>query len=244
MEREIKIGLTYTGTAEKHNNYVNWLRGDEPITIIDLSVEDNNLQKVKEMDGVVLSGGVDIHPKHYNNSKSDYPNAPECFHEPRDEFEKAVFEITQQYNIPVLGVCRGMQLVNCLLGGSLTQDIGEDANSIHRFEEIDKVHTVKLLPGTILRNIIKTDSTLTNSAHHQSIDMTGKGLKINALSDDGIIEGIEWADDARRPFFLGVQWHPERMFKSGLGESPATISIRTRFLDEIKKFKKTSHENN
>ena len=203
----MKIGLTYTGTAEKHNNYVNWLKGSEPVTVIQLSAEDDNLHMVKEMDGIVLSGGVDIHPKHYNNTISDYPNAPEDFHEPRDEFEKAVFEITQQYNIPVLGVCRGMQLVNCLLGGSLTQDIGEDANSIHRFEEIDKVHAVKLLPGTLLHNIIDTDSTLTNSAHHQSIDVPGKGLKINAVSEDGIIEGVEWADGTGKPFFLrGQDW--------------------------------------
>ena len=232
MKREIKIGLTYTGTAEKHNNYVNWLKAGDTITIIKLSTEDNNLNIVKEMDGIVLSGGLDIHPKYYNNNKSDYANAPECFNEQRDEFEKAVFELSQQHNIPVLGVCRGMQLINCLLGGSLTQDIGNDSNIIHRFDEIDKVHGINLLQGTMLQQIIDTNSTQTNSAHHQSIDTPGEGLKINAISDDGIVEGIEWAGDNRKPFFLGVQWHPERMFKSGLGNSPATINIRERFLKE------------
>jgi putative glutamine amidotransferase len=125
-----------------------------------------------------------------------------------------------------------MQLVNCLLGGSLTQDIGDASNSIHRFEETDKVHGVNLLPGTLLQEIINEEITFTNSAHHQSIYKPGDGLKINALSDDNIVEGIEWADPVGKPFFLGVQWHPERMFKSGLGSSPATVNIRTRFLKE------------
>jgi putative glutamine amidotransferase len=241
MTPAIKIGLTYTGTEEKHNNYVNWLRVNEHITIIRLSAEDNNLEAAKEMDGIVLSGGLDIHPRYYNNEVSDYVNAPECFNEQRDEFEKAVFEISQQFHIPVLGVCRGMQLVNCLLGGSLTQDIGDASNTIHRFEEIDKVHGVNLLPGTLLQEIISEEKTATNSAHHQSIYKTGEGLKINAVSDDEIVEGIEWAEPAGKPFFLGVQWHPERMFKSGLGQSPATINIRTRFLSECT-MKKVSQE--
>ncbi|MEO6719499.1 MAG: gamma-glutamyl-gamma-aminobutyrate hydrolase family protein [Ferruginibacter sp.] len=232
MKRQIKIGLTYTGTAEKHNNYVTWLKTDDDISVVKLSAEDNNLDVVKEMDGIVLSGGLDIHPKYYGNNKSDYANAPECFNEQRDEFEKTVFEISQQHNIPVLGVCRGMQLVNCLLGGSLTQDIGNDSNITHRFDEIDKVHGVNLLPDTMLHQIINTDSILTNSAHHQSVNGPGKGLKINAMSDDGIVEGIERADSNSKPFFLGIQWHPERMFKSGLAQSPATINIRERFLSE------------
>jgi putative glutamine amidotransferase len=232
MEVAIKIGLTYTGTEEKHNNYVNWLKANEHITIVRLSAEDKNLDATKDMDGIVLSGGLDIHPRYYDNKVRDYANAPECFNEQRDEFEKAVFELSQQYDIPVLGVCRGMQLVNCLLGGSLTQDIGVASNSIHRFEEIDKVHGVNILPGTLLQEIINTPTTFTNSAHHQSILAPGKDLKINAISDDGIVEGIEWADPAGKPFFLGVQWHPERMFKSGLGRSPSTINIRTRFLNE------------
>src|SRR5215216_6065699 len=105
MAPAIKIGLTYTGTEEKHNNYVNWLHANEHVTIIRLSAEDNNLEAAKEMDGIVLSGGLDIHPRYYNNEVSNYVNAPECFNEQRDEFEKAVFEISQQYRIPVLGVC-------------------------------------------------------------------------------------------------------------------------------------------
>ncbi|MEJ7587581.1 MAG: gamma-glutamyl-gamma-aminobutyrate hydrolase family protein, partial [Ferruginibacter sp.] len=116
MQTPIKIGVTHTGTDEKHSNYVNWLKGEDPIEIIALSPRETDLETIPAFDGIVLSGGIDMHPKYYGSSITDYPNAPEIFHENRDEFEVAVFEITRKKSLPLLGVCRGMQLVNCLLG--------------------------------------------------------------------------------------------------------------------------------
>ena len=232
MKATIKIGVTYTGDEEKHNNYVNWLKGSDDISIVRLSVQDNNPDIVKDLNGIVLSGGLDVHPGFYNNTIIDYPNRPALFDERRDEFEIAIFKLSQQQQLPVLGVCRGMQLVNCILGGSLSQDIGEVGNTLHRFEQRDKVHGIKILPGTLLEEITHLHTATTNSAHHQAISIAGEGLKINAFSEDGIIEGVEWTYPEGKPFFLGIQWHPERMNKSGLGESPATKNIRDRFIKE------------
>lgn len=231
----IKIGVTYTGTDEKHNNYVNWLKANQLVEITRLSTHDNNLDAVKNLDGIVLSGGLDMHPKYYNSNVTDYPNAPHSFDEKRDAFEIAVFELSQQKNLPVLGVCRGMQLVNCIMGGTLTQDIGPVGNAIHKFEQNDKAHGVNIVPGTILSEITEIDRSVTNSAHHQCIGQLGKGLAINCTSDDGIIEGLEWDDHKNNSFFMGVQWHPERLFKFYLSESPLTINIRDRFIEEIQK---------
>lgn len=233
MLATIKIGLTYTGTAEKHANYVNWLRGTDTIEIVRLSAEDNNLHLVKEVDAVVLSGGVDAHPQSYGNSNIDYPNAPAVFNELRDDFETAVFKLSQQLLIPLLGVCRGMQLLNCVLGGDLIQDIGDEANDNHRNEGEDKKHPVIILPNTLLSEIAKQHQVDANSAHHQCIHHLGKGLMINSTSLDGIIEGVEWEDKNNHPFLLGVQWHPERMYKLELQASPLSKNIRDYFINEI-----------
>lgn len=230
----IKIGVTYTGTDEKHSNYVQWLKGSEHMEIITLSPLHTELESIKHFDGIVLSGGIDMHPKYYHSDSINYPNAPEHFHENRDEFEMIVFEISQQYHIPLLGVCRGMQLVNCILGGTLIQDIGPEANAIHRYEHNDKAHGINIVPDTLLNEITGVERSVTNSAHHQSIFTLGKGLVSNCIADDGIIEGVEWTEKENKPFFMGVQWHPERMYKFHLMESPVSKNIRNRFIAEIK----------
>jgi len=237
MQPTIKIGLTYTGSDEKHNYYADWLKGNDNIEITMLSEEAHNLHEVKVMDAVVLSGGVDAHPSSYGSNIIDYPNAPLLFNEKRDLFETAVFQLSQEQKIPALCICRGMQLVNCILGGDMTQDIGPDANDIHRNEGIDKKHNIAVLPGTLLSSITEVEKDAVNTAHHQCVNQLGSGLKVNAFSEDGIIEGVEWADKTNKPFFLGVQWHPERMFKLGMQSSPLSKSIREYFINEIKKSK-------
>lgn len=238
MQDLIKIGVTFTGTDEKHSNYVNWLKGKDLIEIITLSPEVTQLENIKNLDGIVLSGGVDMHPKFYNNYVTDYPNKPIIFDEIRDEFELEIFRLSQLNSIPVLGVCRGMQLINCALGGTLVQDNGIIANAIHRFENKDKAHGINILSGTLLNEITGQERSIINSAHHQSINKLGGGLVVNCLADDGIIEGIEWLVKDNKSFFLAVQWHPERMYHFNLQTSPVTKNIRDHFIKEIKKSNK------
>ena len=230
----IKIGLTHTGTEEKHNNYVRWLQGTR-IEVVTLSADETSLESIKNLDGIVLSGGVDVQPKYYKSDVINYPNAPDTFNEKRDEFEIAVYTLSRQNNMPLLAICRGMQLVNCILGGTLKQDIGEVANKIHRFEVNDKAHGINITAGSLLHEITGVERTVTNSAHHQAIDVLGDGLKINCLADDGIVEGIEWLQPDGKPFFLGVQAHPERMYKFNLEQLAITKNIRDRFIKEVNK---------
>jgi putative glutamine amidotransferase len=235
MASVIKIGLTYTGSEQKHNNYVHWLKKDTPeIEIVKLSAADNNLDIVQTLDGIVISGGVDIHPKEYGSMVLNYTNVPAAFDEARDQFEKAVYAITQQHKIPLLGICRGMQLVNCILGGTLTQDMGKELNSIHRFDEKDRLHEIHIEQNSLMYNIAAKEKEMANSAHHQCIDRLGNKLAINCTSGCGIIEGVEWADKSGKSFLLGVQWHPERMYQHQLGESPLSKNIRDTFLEAVK----------
>lgn len=238
MQDPIKIGVTFTGTDEKHSNYVNWLKGNDSVEIITMSPEVTDLENIKNLDGIVLSGGVDMHPKFYKNRETDYPNKPMLFDEIRDEFELEIFRLSQSNSIPLLGICRGMQLINCALGGTLLQDNGTIANAIHRFENKDKAHGINILPGTLLYEITGVERSITNSAHHQSINKLGEGLVVNCLADDGIIEGIEWLVKENKSFFLAVQWHPERMYHFNLQTSPVTKNIRDQFIKEIKKSNK------
>ncbi len=228
----MKIALTYTGSDEKHNNYVRWLQGNDNITVIKISVDDNNLNEVRNCHALVLSGGVDIHPEFYNQH-ADYANAPETFNKERDQFEIAAFQIALENNKPVLGICRGLQLVNCFFGGTLRQDLGIDLNKIHRSEKKDKAHGVTIERGTVLHRIINSERGVVNSAHHQAVKRLGKELKINCIADDGTIEGLEWQDASNKCFLLCVQLHPERMFQFDLADSPFCKNIRNTFIEVI-----------
>jgi len=233
----MKIGLTYTGTEEKHNNYVRWLESSsEKPEIITLSADKDNLEELNDCDALVLSGGVDMHPEFYNSSITEYPNAPEKgFQKERDDFEIAAFELAQWNNLPVLGICRGMQLMNCALKGDLEQDIGK-LNPTHKAENlIDKKHEIRVEPGSVLSEIADEGNFQVNSAHHQRIKNLSKELKMNAIAGDGTIEGVEWADKKDKPFLLGVQWHPERMYKFELQDSPLSKNLREHFISAIKK---------
>lgn len=236
----MKIGLTFTGSDEKHQNYINWLKDDREIEIVTLSEEKNNTELLKECNALILSGGADIYPSYYGSNNLDYPYKPKKFNEQRDRFEIAAFQLMQEQNKPVLGVCRGLQLINCIYEGTLQQDIGNELNKIHKAETVnkiqkDKAHGVDIETGTLLHEILKADRMVVNSAHHQSIQQLGKGLRVNCRSDDGLIEGFEREDPNGTPFLLAVQWHPERMYKFNLEESPVSRTIRDRFIEEIKK---------
>ena len=226
----LKIGITETATNAHF--YPAWIKGeDETIEIIELSFTKGNSHDVNLCDAVVLSGGVDIHPGfHCSNYSLHYPFAPEEFNVKRDEFELAVLEKALGCQIPVLGICRGLQLINVYFGGTLNLDNGE-LNKTHKKDDHDKIHAVHVEENSLLHSITNTDFGTINSAHHQSIAKVGEGLKVSARAEDEVIEAIENSATNRR-FLLAVQWHPERMEDH---ESPFSKNIREAFLKAIKR---------
>jgi gamma-glutamyl-gamma-aminobutyrate hydrolase PuuD len=163
---------------------------------------------VSLLDGLVLQGGADIDPKVYGDEPTDVVGPIDAV---RDRFELELLRAFADAGKPVLGVCRGMQLINVAYGGTLHQDLRQ-ANVIeyeHRKLELydEHSHAIELTAGGWLHGLYEgTSSARVNSIHHQGIKRLGEGLAVEAVSTDGVIEAIRRPD---LPYMVGVQWHPE-----------------------------------
>jgi putative glutamine amidotransferase len=160
------------------------------------------------LDGLLLAGGADIDPATYG--QQPHPETQETVPE-RDAFEIALTRGAIERDVPLLGICRGMQLINVALGGSLTQHLPdhlgheEHRRVIGSFEGSD--HDVEVLEGTLAMRVIGASRHGTKSHHHQGVDRVGGGLCVSAIAaGDGLVEAVELPE---RSFVLGVQWHPE-----------------------------------
>ncbi len=157
---------------------------------------------LSKYDGILLSGGGDVDPSYY--SQKIHPKT-EIVDKIRDEFELTLCKKAVEKNIPLLAICRGVQILNVAFSGTLYQHIENHNFNDERFSE---KHEINISPNTLLFNILKNDKIKTNSIHHQAIAKIGKDLKASAVSEDGIVEALEY----NNKFTLGVQWHPEALF--------------------------------
>ena len=231
----IKIGVSFSET--KYPNYPAWI-GDEDagIEVVELSWEKQNLDDLHLCRGLLLTGGLDMDPWFYDPQLLNYPNQPKEWNRSRDEFELELFGLAQALKMPVLGICRGLQLINIALGGTLIMDLELDGQQNHRnMEGIDYIHSILLSENTLLKSVCGITEGIVNSAHHQAIDRVAESLLVNCFSDDGIIEGIEWKEKRDRPPMLCVQWHPERI--QNKESNPLSQNIKEWFFAEAKKFK-------
>jgi len=163
---------------------------------------------LRRIQGLVLSGGSDVDPAYYGEKAHETVTGvtPE-----RDAFELALCREARRLDVPTLAICRGQQVLNVAMGGTLIQDIASTvsgaADHDPKRERWELTHDVRLLPGSRLRQVLGEDRVAVNSFHHQAVKDLGQGLRACAWSvDDSLIEGIE-AEGSR--FLLGVQWHPE-----------------------------------
>lgn len=160
------------------------------------------------LDGLVLTGGEDVDPTHYGHAR--HPAIGDVDPQ-RDAFELGIFREARQRGLPVLAICRGIQLVNVALGGTLWQDLPSERPSAlpHRAptERDVRTHRVDITPGSQLARVLGTTSCDVNSFHHQSIRDLAPGLLVTATAPDGEIEGVE--SPPGEPWLLAVQWHPE-----------------------------------
>lgn len=183
--------------------------GGVPILIPNVkSIEDMSLV-LDKIDGLLLSGGHDVNPRTYKERNSGKAGN---FDNIRDHQEIFMTEYALERDIPILGICRGLQVLNITLGGTIHQDLpsaGFFAHSMSNSLRNEPSHSLKILEDSPLYEIFKRDEIWTNSYHHQGINELGKGLKVAALSEEGLIESV-YLDGKK--FALAVQWHPEMMY--------------------------------
>lgn len=161
------------------------------------------------IDGLIFTGGEDVSPLLFGENPI---REVETICYDRDRMEMEVFKRAYDRKIPILGICRGLQLINVALGGTLYQDINRQLpNSyghISTYNIEGGYHSIEIIDDTILYDVLGRKSVNVNSQHHQSVKELGKNLRVNALASDGVVEGIESTDGR---FILAVQFHPEAM---------------------------------
>lgn len=180
--------------------------GGVPVVLPVVSAELAAAQ-LEGADGLVLSGGHDL-----ALPLRGVPDEGRWIDPDRDDHETALWHAAEAGAVPVLGICRGAQLVSHVRGGTLVEHVeGHDASSSHA----EAPHRVTVVEGTLLAGATGPGALSVNTIHHQAVAEPGAGLRISARADDGVIEGIETADGSH--WFLGVQWHPELMPGSTAG---------------------------
>lgn len=185
-------------------------RAGAEILWLDSAHPKNAAQQALCCDGLIIPGGDDIHPSFYGQEKSEKCGKQNKL---RDGVDPVVMKAFLETGKPVLGICRGMQMMNVVLGGTLHQDI-KDIQKINHRDKATKTtgtHPAAILENTLLREILGQQEVTVNTLHHQAVDRIGTGLAVAAHSSDGIVEAVELAG---HKFCLGLQWHPEYMAKN------------------------------
>lgn len=227
----MRIGISKS--ESKFEKYLNWLNHFKiDYEVLDFANNATDIKKFDECAGLILTGGVDIYPEIFCDW--DTPETKGTYVPERDGFEMHLLEKALQQKKPILGICRGLQLINVFFRGSLIFDLEEIRNVNHRkiSETEDRLHDINIFDGTLLKEILKEDKVQVNSSHHQSVDRLGEGLITSAKSPDGVIEALEFADKSNKSFMIAVQYHPERFVNY---EAIPAKNIFQRFINECSK---------
>lgn len=201
--------------------------GGVPVMIPILNCEEDMLKIMDTLDGIILSGGLDVNPIYYGEE----PSANVGFtYSPRDLCELFIVKAAIEKDMPILGISRGQQIMTVAFGGTLYQDISQNSkiNHVQRAGINDIGHFVEIKQGTRLYKIFGTDRILVNSFHHQAAQSVPKNFVISATSSDGIIEAIE---HETKPI-MAVQWHAEHMIKN----HPVMLRIFKHFINACSEY--------
>lgn len=201
-------------------DYVRALRqaGAVPLLLPLMTEPDDIEAQLACMDGILLPGGDDLDPRTFG--EEPLPGLG-CVYPEVDAYQLAVARRARALGLPMLGICRGLQVMNVAFGGTLHQDLEPREGRLQHVQKSYRwaaTHAVELVAGTRLQGLFGTTEVVTNSFHHQAVKDLAPGFGINARAKDGIVEGIEQVEG---PFALAVQWHPEGMFE----RHPAMLAV-------------------
>ena len=200
-----------------HNGYMQMLKRHGALpALLPMVTDEAMLDEIAErFDGFVISGGGDIDSAYWGEPLHEKASGIDA---ERDAMEIALLRILHKKTKPVLGVCRGVQIMNVAMGGTLFQDIPSQVdnplNHSNRDKEYEVAHDIEVFPGTKLGDIVGEGKLGVNTLHHQAVRDVKDPMMIAAIAEDHVIEAIE---SCEHPFFIGVQWHPERLGEKDRG---------------------------
>lgn len=225
----MKIAVTHCGEEEKQSVYLDWLLSFAPnaewVTVAAPGTEEG----LFGYHGLVLTGGGDVDPFF---SKAEPADLVRGCDRDRDTFEFRLIGEAMKHRVPMLGICRGMQVVNVYFGGTLAADLVHDEHPDHETPagRSGRTHTVEVYAATLLRSLTGAEEGTVNTFHHQGVKELGGGLAVSSCSEDGVPESLEWSEKGGKPFLLAVQWHPERMADRG---NPFTTAVGEAFVRAV-----------
>jgi putative glutamine amidotransferase len=224
----VGIGQTTIILSKASKNYINWIT-DDNVIILDAYTIKNTDSILKLADGIILTGGEDINPLQYN----DTINLAVCgdINYQRDTLERKLFDFALENKIPLIGVCRGMQMMNVVRGGTLYGDIPTEIGTsvIHRNNgEVN--HEIVLVDTCSLIFPLSIDTIMVNSWHHQGLKIIPNNLHVIARAFDGLPEAVVM-DKSVHPFMIAVQFHPERLGNDNI----IHVTMRESFYKEMRK---------
>ena len=233
----ISNGQIRIAVSKTSGTYEAWLKKAEPGTVIVNMygrTVDSALSLLTTCSGLLLTGGEDVNPSRYG--KGNELSKCEEIDNYRDSLEFALIEKAISLKMPVFGICRGEQILNVALGGTLLTDIPTDAGTtvIHRSGSgtAGCPHIVNINKNTVLFKLTGISKDTVNSYHHQAIDKIAPGFKISAVSDNGVAEAMEYESPEGKSFIMAVQWHPEKPTQKPQLSKP----LADNFLSHIREY--------
>ncbi|MCD7751238.1 MAG: gamma-glutamyl-gamma-aminobutyrate hydrolase family protein [Lachnospiraceae bacterium] len=221
------LKILICGPFEEVTNYIAAVEktGMEPVALTVLPTQDG--LDINDFAGLILPGGSDIDPAFYGQENHDCRNIRRWL----DEAQLHMLDAFVKCKKPVLGICKGAQVINVYFGGTLIQDLPDSEHHKATYlnhVRMDAHHPTRILTGTPLSDIYSNDEIITNSAHHQAVDRVAEDLEVCAYSDDGVIEGLHHKSLP----ILALQWHPERMAYNFYTEDYSDGSLIFQYLKE------------
>lgn len=231
-------GQVRVAVSKTSGRYEKWLMNADPYVVIvnmyGMSV-DSALFVLSTCHGLLLTGGEDVNPAYYG--KLNELSKCEEIDNYRDSLELALINRAILVRMPVFGICRGEQILNVALGGTLLTDIPTDVGNqvAHRCPpgSEDCLHMVKIDTLSELFQLTSVEKGIVNSFHHQAVDMIAPGMKVTALSENGVAEAIEREMPLGKSFIMGVQWHPEALDKNPGLSKP----LADNFVEQVKAYR-------
>ena len=232
----MKIAVSDSGNEGKQKIYLKWLQMFFPSAELTVLSYRDGYSSVNGFDGLVLTGGEDVDPE---LSKAMPVDRVQESDRRRDDFEFQLLDHAMKEKKPILGICRGLQVANVFLGGSLVADLQSAGFKNHETKNAAKEsrHSIVVEKESLMYSVVGTELGEINSYHHQSALTIADDLMVSGRSPDGVAESLEWKNKINKSFLLLVQWHPERMTDE---ENPFTKNICASFFTAVQKYKSTN----